>query len=60
MPEPGDEGGDCPKCGTSTRMVGYLHVVLGVYCEECELLISLGTPKDVMSYDDLVEEVASS
>ena len=41
MPNPGDTGGGCPRCDVPTVMVGYGSSVLGVYCEDCKLLVAL-------------------
>lgn len=42
MAEPGDEGGDCPRCATRMVQIGHGHTVLAAHCPGCELILSLG------------------
>lgn len=38
---PGDDAGDCLRCGATTTAVGYGTVVLGVHCDHCELTVTM-------------------
>lgn len=40
-PTPGDTGGDCPRCGEPTTLVGAGHSVVGTWCRACDLLVPL-------------------
>lgn len=41
MPDPGDEAGDCPRCGHDRVLVGYENTVVGAHCDTCELTVTL-------------------
>ena len=38
---PGEDGGDCPRCGATTTQIGYDNAVLGVVCEDCSLMLAI-------------------
>lgn len=52
--KPGDTGGSCYRCGHKTTLIGYSHVVIGVSCPHCSLVV---TPyADAMDIDEAKEE----
>jgi transcription elongation factor Elf1 len=53
MSSPGDDGGDCLRCGTTTVQVGHGHSVVGVHCPHCGLLVSTTDP--ALSFHDARE-----
>jgi len=42
MPKSGDRGGDCPKCENSRVLVGHGNIVIGAYCENCDVVKLVG------------------
>jgi len=41
MSEPGEDGGDCPRCGATLTLAGWDQTVVGAHCERCTLTIAL-------------------
>lgn len=41
MSDPGEDAGDCPRCGETMVMIGHGTVTLGTYCDHCDLLVAL-------------------
>ena len=37
----GDTAADCPRCGEPTTAIGHEHMVVAVFCDDCQLVVSL-------------------
>ena len=38
---PGNDGGECPRCGETTTQIGWESAVIGTHCENCKLTLAL-------------------
>jgi len=38
---PGDDAGDCPRCGDTRTCIGRGEAVIGTWCERCDLVTVL-------------------
>lgn len=63
MVQPGDQAGDCPRCGSSMVCIGWGHSVIGSHCSDCDLTVIISgdaaTSRDVRE-DDLPDRIEGS